>query len=100
LGACGPGGDLLGPALDVVAGYHAVDSLSGEDVGLIAEFIVARVAARIIVGQAHAAHDHANRAYLLRRTSRAVAHFAALRALPRDEIGRRLGAACRLEAVQ
>ena len=51
LGACGPAGDLLAPALDVVASYHAVDPLSGADLDLVAEFIVARVAARIIVSQ-------------------------------------------------
>ena len=46
-----------------------------------AEFIVARVAARIILSQAHAARDPANRGYLLRRTPPAIAHFAALRAI-------------------
>jgi len=59
LGARGPGGDLLAPALDVVAGYHAVDPLSHVDLDLVAEFIVARVAARIIVSQANAAREHA-----------------------------------------
>jgi hydroxylysine kinase len=100
LGACGPGGDLLAPALDVVAGYHAVDPLSVADLDLVAEFIVARVAARIIVSQANAAREPANGGYLLRRTPQAVAHLAALRALPPVEIGRRLRAACRLEVVR
>jgi Ser/Thr protein kinase RdoA (MazF antagonist) len=95
----GPGGDLLTPALDVVAGYHAVDPLSQADVGLVAEFLVARVAARIILSQAHAARDPANARYLLRRTPAAIAHFAALRAIGLDEIGRRLGAACELEVT-
>ena len=100
LGACGPGGDLIAPALDVVAGYHAVDPLSVADLDLVAEFIVARVAARIIVSQANAARQPANAGYLLRRTPQAVAHLAALRALPPVEIGRRLRAACRLEVVR
>jgi hydroxylysine kinase len=100
LGCDGPGGDLLAPALDVVAGYHAVDPLSVADLDLVAEFIVARVAARIIVSQANAAREPANAGYLLRRTPQAVAHLAALRALPSDEIGRRLRAACRLEVVR
>jgi hydroxylysine kinase len=100
LGADGPGGDLLGPALDVVAGYHAVDPLSGPDLDLVAEFLVARVAARIIVSQSTAARDPANCGYLLRRTPQAVAHLAALRALPPDEIGRRLRAACALEVTR
>lgn len=100
LGADGPGGDLLGPALDVVAGYHAVDPLSGQDLDLVAEFLVARVAARIIVSQSTAARDPANSGYLLRRTPQAVAHLAALRMLPPDEIGRRLRAACALEVAR
>jgi hydroxylysine kinase len=92
--------DLLAPALDVVAGYHAVDPLSDADLDLVAEFIVARVAARIIVSQANATREPANSGYLLRRTPQAVAHLAALRAFPSDEIGRRLRAACHLEVVR
>jgi Ser/Thr protein kinase RdoA (MazF antagonist) len=84
----------------VVAGYHAVDPLSVADLDLAAEFMVARVAARIIVSQANAARDPANSGYLLRRTPQAVLHLAALRALPPDEIGGRLRAACRLEVVR
>jgi hypothetical protein len=99
LGGGGPGSDLLGPALDVVAGYHAVDPLSGSDLSLAAEFMVARVAARIILSQAHAARDPGNAGYLLRRTPAAIAHFAALRAIGLDEIGRRFGAACRVEVA-
>ncbi len=94
LGAGRPGGDLLAPAVDVVAGYHAVDPLSGAELDLVAEFMVARVAARIIVSQSTAARDPANSGYLLRRTPQAVAQLAALRALPSEEIGRRLRAAC------
>jgi hydroxylysine kinase len=100
LGTDGPGGDLLAPALDVVAGYHAVDPLSGADLDLVAEFMVARVAARIIVSQSTAARDPANSGYLLRRTPQAVLQLAALRALAPDEIGRRLRAACSLGVVR
>jgi len=100
LGADGPGGDQLAPALDVVAGYHAVDPLSGADLDLVAEFMVARVAARIIVSQSSAARDPANSGYLLRRTPQAVVQLAALRALASDEIGRRLRAACSLGVVR
>ena len=38
------GTDLLAPALDVVAGYHAADPLRPADLPLIAEFIVVRLA--------------------------------------------------------
>jgi Ser/Thr protein kinase RdoA (MazF antagonist) len=99
LGAGGPGADLLSPAVDVVAGYHAVDPLSRSDAELAAEFAVARVAARIILSQAHAARDPANAGYLLRRTPAAIAHFATLRAIGMDSIAGRLTAACELEVA-
>ena len=98
-GVGGPGEDLLAPALDLVAGYHAVDPLSPAEVPLVAEFMVARVAARIILSQAHAARDRGNAAYLLRRTPAAIAHFAALRAIGLDSIRGRLAAACELEVA-
>jgi hydroxylysine kinase len=90
----GSGADMLAPALDVVAGYHAVSPLSAGDLVLAAEFLVARVAALIIVAQWNATRDPANRKYLLRRTPQAIEHFAALRLLAPDEIARSLGAAC------
>jgi len=99
LGAGGADADLLAPALDVAGGYHAVDPLARCDLDLVAEFMVARVAARIILSQAHAARDPGNARYLLRRTPAAIAHLAALRAIGLDEIGRRLGAACELEVA-
>ena len=94
-----PGGDdLLGPALDVVAGYHEIDPLDDRDLDLVAEFITARVVARIIVSQWNATREPGNTGYLLRRTPQAIEHFAALRPVPHDEIVRRLRAACTREA--
>ena len=90
----GAGADPLAPALDVVAGYHAVDPLDDADLELAAEFIVARVVARIIVSQWNALHDPANRGYLLRRTPQAVEHYTALRRAGAGEIAGRLRAAC------
>jgi Ser/Thr protein kinase RdoA (MazF antagonist) len=77
-----PAADLLAPALDVVAGYHAVDPLSPADLPLIAELITLRLASRIIVSQWNAAREPANSGYLLRRTAAAIEHLAALRAIP------------------
>jgi hydroxylysine kinase len=90
----GSGADPLAPALDVVSGYHAVDPLGGADLELAAEFIVARVVARIIVSQWNALRDPANRGYLLRRTPQAIEHYTALRRVGADEIAARLQAAC------
>jgi hydroxylysine kinase len=86
--------DPLTPALDVITGYHAVDPLTTADQALAAEFIVARVAARIIVSQWNAIHHPANQHYLLRRTPQAIEHLTALRQLSPDQITRTLRAAC------
>jgi hydroxylysine kinase len=98
-GLDGARGDVLGPALDVVAGYHAVDSLPTMDLDLMAELIVARVATRIIVSQVNAVREPANSGYLLRRTPTAITQFVALRGFPPGEIARRLRAACGIEEV-
>ena len=90
----GAGADPLAPALDVVAGYHAVDPLDDADLELAAEFIVARVVARIIVSQWNALREPANRGYLLRRTPQAIEHYTALRRVGTGEIAARLRAAC------
>ena len=90
----GTGADPLAPALDVVAGYHAVDPLDRADAELAAEFIVARVVARIIVSQWNALREPANRGYLLRRTPQAIEHYNALRRVGDGEIAARLRAAC------
>jgi hydroxylysine kinase len=90
----GSGPDLLAPALDVVAGYHAVDPLCAWDLPLIAEFMVLRLAARIIVSQWSVLREPANSEYLLRRTPQAVRHLAALLGIPRDVMVDRLRAAC------
>lgn len=90
----GSGADPLAPALDVVSGYHAVDPLDSADLELAAEFIMARVVARIIVSQWNALREPANRGYLLRRTPQAIEHYTALRRVGTDEIAARLRAAC------
>jgi hydroxylysine kinase len=90
----GPGEDPLAPALGVVAGYHAVDPLERADAELAAEFIVARVVARVIVSQWNALREPANRGYLLRRTPQAIEHYTALRRVGADAIAARLRAAC------
>ena len=95
LGAQG-GADLLAPALDVVAGYHAVDPLRPADLPLIRELIALRLATRIVVSQWNAAREPANSGYLLRRTAQAVEHFRTLRAMPPAAVLARLRAACDL----
>jgi Ser/Thr protein kinase RdoA (MazF antagonist) len=85
----GRGPDVVGSALDVVAGYHGVDPLAEADLDLIAGFLVGRLVARIILSQWHAMREPSNRGYLLRRTPQAIELFAALRLLtPEDIVGR------------
>ena len=86
----GGGADPLAPALDVIAGYHAADPLGPGDPALIGEFMLLRLAARIIVSQWNAAREPANRDYLLRRTPQAAAHFAALRAIGPGAVANRI----------
>ena len=77
--------DLLAPALDVVAGYHAADPLRPADLPLIAEFIATRLAVRIIVSQWNAAREPANSATCCggpRRRSRSSTPTAPSRARP------------------
>ena len=85
--------DPLAPVLDVIAGYHAVDPLDDGALPLIGEFMLLRLAARIIVTQWNAARDPGNKDYLLRRTPQAVEHFALLRSIPQDIATNRLRAA-------
>ena len=70
-----------------MAGYHAVDPLDDGDLPLIGEFMLSRLAARIIVSQWNAAREPGNRGYLLRRTPQAIEHFAALRAIGPPAVG-------------
>jgi hydroxylysine kinase len=85
--------DPLAPALDVVTGYHAVNPLGDGELPLIGEFMLLRIATRIIVSQWNAARDPANREYLLRRTPQAIEHFGLLRAIPPDVVENRIRAA-------
>ena len=88
LGCRPDGATILAPASDVIAGYHAIDPLTAADLALAAEFMVARVAARIIVSQWNAVREPANRSYLLRRTPQAVGQLLALRRRRPDDIAR------------
>lgn len=92
LGGGGP--DFLAGAVDVVAGYHAVDPLRPAELPLIRDFIELRLATRIIVSQWNAAAEPANSGYLLRRTGQAIEHFAAFGQLPPAAVVDRLSAAC------
>jgi Ser/Thr protein kinase RdoA (MazF antagonist) len=91
--------DLLAPALDVVAGYHAADPLRPADLPLIGEFILLRLATRVVVSQWNAAREPSNSGYLLRRTGQAIDHFEEFGRIPAEDVTRRLRTACELETI-
>lgn len=90
--------DLLGPALDLVSGYHAVTPLTGSELDLLAELMLARILARIVISEWRAARFPENRAYILRNTPRAWEHLGRLLTIPGSEITARIHRACRSEA--
>jgi hydroxylysine kinase len=71
LGDGDDGDDLLGPGLDLIAGYHAVTPLTAAELGLLPDLILGRVVARIIISEWRAERFPANRGYVLRNTPRA-----------------------------
>jgi hydroxylysine kinase len=86
--------DHLLAAAQVAAGYHAVDPLGPADLALASEFMVGRLAARIVISQWNALRNPDNAAYLLRRTPRAIAHLARLWPLPSEDVAARLYDEC------
>jgi hydroxylysine kinase len=87
--------DLLGPAVDVIRGYHATVPLTAGEVDLLPELILARMVARIVITEWRAARFPENRAYIMRSTPRAWEHLNRLLAIPADETAARIRSACR-----
>jgi hydroxylysine kinase len=92
------GEDLIGPALDLISGYHATIPLTEEELNLLPELIGARILARIVISEWRAARFGENRAYILRNTPRAWEHLGRLEAIRTDEITERIHRACEPEA--
>lgn len=90
--------DLLGPALDLISGYHAITPLTGGELDLLAELMLARILARIVISEWRAARFPANRVYILRNTPKAWEHLSRLLSIPGSEITARIHGACRSEA--
>jgi Ser/Thr protein kinase RdoA (MazF antagonist) len=90
--------DVLGPALDLIGGYHAVTPLTASEVGLLPDLMLARIVARLVISEWRAARFPENRAYILRNTPRAREHLSRLLTIGADEITARVHDACRPEA--
>lgn len=86
----GAGGDLLAPALDLVAGYHAVTPLTEAELVLLPDLILGRVVARIIISEWRAERFPENRGYVLRNTPRAWEQLDRLLSIPAGQFAARI----------
>jgi hydroxylysine kinase len=86
----GDDADLLGPALDLIAGYHATTPLTAGELGLLPDLILGRIVARIIISEWRAERFPENRAYVLRNTPRAWEHLHRLLSIPGGRIAARI----------
>ena len=87
--------DPFGPALDFIAGYHAVTPLTAAELNLLPDLILGRVVARIIISEWRAERFPDNRGYVLRNTPRAWEHLDRLLSIPGEEIAARIQEATR-----
>ena len=87
--------DPFGPALDFIAGYHAVNPLTAAELNLLPDLILGRVVARIIISEWRAERFPENRAYVLRNTPRAWEHLHRLLSIPGEQTAARIQEATR-----
>ena len=87
--------DPFGPALDFIAGYHAVTPLTAAELSLLPDLILGRLVARIIISEWRAERFPENRAYVLRNTPRAREHLHRLLSIPGEQTAARIQEATR-----
>ncbi len=87
--------DLLGPALDLISGYHATTPLTAGELDLLPDLILARIVARLVISEWRAERFPANRAYVLRNTARAWEHLNRLLGIPAGQAAARIQEATR-----
>jgi Ser/Thr protein kinase RdoA (MazF antagonist) len=79
-----PTGDLLAPALDVIAGYHAALPLQPEEADILFDLIVTRTVLRLAITEWRAERFPENRDYVLRNNARTWQVLDRLRSVPRE----------------
>lgn len=79
-----------GPALDLIAGYHAVTPLTEAERDLLPNLILARLTARVIIPRWRALRFPGNQEYILRSTAMAWADLNRLLAVPAAELAERI----------
>ena len=87
--------DPLGPAGDLIAGYHAAMPLRPEEIGLLADLMATRLMMIVVVGAWRARRHPENRAYILRNNQTAWARLRRLAGLDRQAAADRLHRICR-----
>lgn len=82
--------DLLAPALDLIAGYHATTPLTAGELELLPDLILARIVARIVISEWRAERFPENSQYVLRNTPRAWEHLRRWLSIPAGQIAARI----------
>jgi hydroxylysine kinase len=82
--------DLIGPALDLIAGYHSVTPLTAAERDLLPDLILARLAARVIIPRWRALRFPDNEEYILRSTAMAAGHLDRLLDVPEGQFAERI----------
>jgi hydroxylysine kinase len=90
-------GDVLQPALDIIAAYHHVHPLTDQELALLPELLSTRLALSLCINSWRAELHPENRPYIHRNSERAWANLRALAARSRAEIEDRIFSACRQE---
>jgi hydroxylysine kinase len=82
--------DLIGPALDLIAGYHATTPLTTEEQDLLPDLILARLTARVVIPRWRALRFPDNEEYILRSAAMAAAHLDRLLEVPEGQFAERI----------
>lgn len=93
----GDGDDPMGPALDVVRGFHSVEPLTRPELELLYDLVRLRTVTRIIISEWWSLHNPDNRAYIMQYTARAWVQLRNLPTSAAPTVSHRLITACQLD---
>ncbi|WP_342235391.1 phosphotransferase [Inquilinus sp. OTU3971] len=93
------GEDPLGPAGELIAGYHAALPLRPEEIGLLCDLMATRLVMIVVIGAWRARRNPENRDYILRNNRTAWARLQRLAGLDRQMAADRLHRICREESA-
>jgi Ser/Thr protein kinase RdoA (MazF antagonist) len=89
------GDDPLGPAGELIAGYHAALPLQPQEIDLLCDLMATRLVMIVVIGAWRARRHPENRDYILRNNRTAWARLRRLADLDRQEAADRLHRICR-----